>query len=477
MKRKILSLLTLCMIILFTCGLVACDLFATEEGHVHNFDKQVAESDYLVSPATCIQKAKYYFSCECGEKNSETFEYGDFADHTFTNYVYNDDAKCEQDGTETAVCDIEGCSKTHTKTKENTALDHDWSAWVAGENDTYTRVCSRDSTHIDIQTGDNHVHIFDRQVAENDFLVSPATCIKKAVYNFSCVCREKNDKTFEYGNFADHTFTNYVYNDDAKCGQDGTETAVCDIEGCSEKDTKTKENTAFTHDWSAWGLIENDTYIRTCANDKDNSHTETKSGTAYTVSFEFDGEPIYNDKTFYALPESTITGLPTIENEGIIFEGWAYNGQIIENGDICNFTENVTLTAKYLNIYKIKFSLTTKVYGKDVDRQLVDWGDLPHEDGQNIEEIVIEVVEGQSLKDVIEGFSKLPIVNTDDDNDNSANGYKYLGYWKWSSSKTSSTSIKVYPDTVFDRVTFANVKGGSVITIVPACQGYFSPFV
>lgn len=50
--------------------------------HVHSFKKQVAESKYLASAATCMAKATYYYSCVCGEKGTETFTYGAFAEHT-----------------------------------------------------------------------------------------------------------------------------------------------------------------------------------------------------------------------------------------------------------------------------------------------------------------------------------------------------------------------------------------------------------
>ena len=44
-----------------------------------------------------------------------------------------------------------------------------------------------------------------------------------------------------------HSFTKYVYNNDAKCELDGTETATCDY--CDAKDTKTANGTALAHEW------------------------------------------------------------------------------------------------------------------------------------------------------------------------------------------------------------------------------------
>jgi hypothetical protein len=90
----------------------------------------------------------------CGETE------GDVLGHSFTNYVYNNDATCTEDGTETAKCDR--CDATDTRTAVGTALDH--------------------------------------------------------------------------------SFTNYVYNNDATCTEDGTETAKCDK--CDATDTRTAVGTA-----------------------------------------------------------------------------------------------------------------------------------------------------------------------------------------------------------------------------------------
>ena len=49
-----------------------------------------------------------------------------------------------------------------------------------------------------------------------------------------------------------HSFTEYVYNNDAKVGVDGTETAVCDY-GCDATDTRTKAGTALSGGGSSGG--------------------------------------------------------------------------------------------------------------------------------------------------------------------------------------------------------------------------------
>ena len=58
--------------------------------HSHNFNKQITEERYLKSVATCTAKAVYYFSCECGEKGVQIFEYGDKLPHIFDKQITED---------------------------------------------------------------------------------------------------------------------------------------------------------------------------------------------------------------------------------------------------------------------------------------------------------------------------------------------------------------------------------------------------
>ena len=100
---KILVLL-LVLTVAVTC-LIACG------EHKCNFDKKVAESTYFCSGPTCTKKALYFYSCECGNKGTKTFESGDLLSHSFTNYVPDGNATYFEDGTKTAVCD-RGCMTT-----------------------------------------------------------------------------------------------------------------------------------------------------------------------------------------------------------------------------------------------------------------------------------------------------------------------------------------------------------------------------
>ena len=106
--------------------------------HTHAFDKKVVEEEYIVSEATCTSPAVYCKSCECGEKGTETFEYGSALDHSYKwqhdaekhwkqcircdakdaeeNHIYDDesDAACNTCGYERSATPVE---HTHTLTK------------------------------------------------------------------------------------------------------------------------------------------------------------------------------------------------------------------------------------------------------------------------------------------------------------------------------------------------------------------------
>ncbi len=61
------------------------------ETHTHAFNIEKASSEYLKSAATCQAQAVYYKSCTCGAKGTETFTYGEKAEHIAdtTKWVYD----------------------------------------------------------------------------------------------------------------------------------------------------------------------------------------------------------------------------------------------------------------------------------------------------------------------------------------------------------------------------------------------------
>ena len=83
MKKTIGVLLSVLYICCVSTGFIGCK----NDKHIHAFDKQVITDEYKATDATCVEKAKYYYSCECGAKGTKTFEYGSATNHNFVSGI------------------------------------------------------------------------------------------------------------------------------------------------------------------------------------------------------------------------------------------------------------------------------------------------------------------------------------------------------------------------------------------------------
>ena len=99
MRKPVCVLLALVCAFAFTaCGETNVDGNGGDNGdndnnqtHIHEFTAEVVSDKYLASPATCTAKAKYYYSCACGEKGSTTFESGETLPHTYDKRIATDE--------------------------------------------------------------------------------------------------------------------------------------------------------------------------------------------------------------------------------------------------------------------------------------------------------------------------------------------------------------------------------------------------
>ena len=127
MRKKLL----LC-IIAVVCFCAAC-MVACNEPHAHNFDQRVVEDAYFATEATCTEKATYYKSCKCGEKGTETFEHGDYAEHTKADELSKNAThhwyECTADACDAKVEEVE-----HTKADElSKNATHHWYECTAND--------------------------------------------------------------------------------------------------------------------------------------------------------------------------------------------------------------------------------------------------------------------------------------------------------------------------------------------------------
>ena len=170
----------------------ACGETETTYSDEYNEDNHETEVVIDAKDPTCTEAGrtagKYCSSCNKVFELQETIN---ALGHSFKNYVSNEDATCTENGTETATCDR--CTETDTREEADSALGHAWAA----------ATCA-----------------------------APETCT---------VCGATQGEKLE------HSFTNFVSNNDATCTEDGTKTAVCD-NGCNSKSTVTDTGSALGHD-------------------------------------------------------------------------------------------------------------------------------------------------------------------------------------------------------------------------------------
>ena len=83
----------------------------------HNWD-----GGTVTTPATCTTPGVKTYTCQTQSAHTKTQEIPALG-HLFETYVYNNDATCEADGTETARCAHPGCTVTDTRTAKGTKLE------------------------------------------------------------------------------------------------------------------------------------------------------------------------------------------------------------------------------------------------------------------------------------------------------------------------------------------------------------------
>ena len=179
---------------------------------------------HLGQDATCTEAGwKPYETCE--NCDYTTYEEIPALGHSFTSYVSNNDATCTEDGTETAKCDR--CEVTDTRTDEGSALGHNWAEEWTTDGTAHWHECSRcdeindkanhsggTATCIElaecevcgVEYGEFAEHVYVEN-AEEQYLVSAATCTTKATYYKSCsVCGEAGEEIFEFGDPLGHSY-------------------------------------------------------------------------------------------------------------------------------------------------------------------------------------------------------------------------------------------------------------------------------
>ena len=140
--------------------------------------------------STCTGSGSYdnvVYCTVCNDELSRETIMVDSVGHSFTNYVSNNDATCEKDGTETAKCDR--CDATDTRTDADSALGHSFTNYVSDNNasctadGTKTAKCDNcDATDTVTVEGSKLKHSYTETETK------APTCTENGVKTYTCEC-------------------------------------------------------------------------------------------------------------------------------------------------------------------------------------------------------------------------------------------------------------------------------------------------
>ena len=353
MKKSILSVLCLTFLISVAIFASGC-----QKKHTHTFTEQTVKDDYLSTAADCTNKAKYYYSCSCGEKGTETFEFGEPLGHNLSEWKIQKEATETEKGLKTKNCTRSGCNYSE----------------------------SEDIPML------SHTHKFTAEVAAEKYLATAATCIEKAKYYYSCSCGEKGSETFEYGESLNHSFTNYVSDNNATCTEDGTKTAKCDR--CTETDTITETGSKLNHSFTNYISDHNATCTKDGTKTAKCDHcdkTDTVTDIDSKLGHEFTNYVSDNNATYEKDGTKTAhcnhagcTSTDTVPDEGSKLESNMTFKTLLVNGDkvygkVSNNTETFSFVNEIEAVGLIKYFISFDIYGN----QKIDTKTIPLNIGDN----------------------------------------------------------------------------------------------
>ena len=228
----------------------------------------VWDSGTVTTPATCTGKGVRTYTCT-SSSHTKTEDIPAL-NHSFAGqeYVSDNNATCEQDGTKTARCvryGTGGCTETDTVT----------------------------------DTGSKLGHLFEDYVSNND-----ATCEQDGTKTARCVrygtggCMA-TDTVTDTDSKLGHLFEDYVSNNDATYAHDGTKTAKCvRYDQCGETHTMPDEGSR---------LIAPPLYRVTAKDGRDIAYTAEQKGGVLTVTVDED----------LAILTGRLSGIRTLKAQGV----------------------------------------------------------------------------------------------------------------------------------------------------------------
>ena len=139
--------------------------------HVHNYVIEFVDTTTFASHANCQSPAKYYKTCSCGAKGTETFESGS---KNSNNHVGEEKKWAEANKCMGYTCCLDVYTTKHSM---------------------YDGQCTLCGYKAD------HVHAYNEQIATEPHRASYADCQSAATYYYSCECGANGTMTFSSGGY------------------------------------------------------------------------------------------------------------------------------------------------------------------------------------------------------------------------------------------------------------------------------------
>ena len=193
-------------------------------------------------PATCTQDgyAAYWYCPDCGSyfadadgklDESETYTgpedfYQEAMGHSFTHYVYDNNATYDDDGTETAQCD-HGCGLTDTRTKVGSKLIDEAAPTVEGVTDGGTYCLTAEITVTDPNLESVTLNGQPVELVDGKLTVSAA----EGVQTLTATDRFGNTVTVTFTVNAQHTEGEVKITTPATTEREGVKTYACTVCG------------------------------------------------------------------------------------------------------------------------------------------------------------------------------------------------------------------------------------------------------
>ncbi len=196
----------------------------------HNYNQ--TEPLHLAKEADCVNAAKYYYYCACGEKSSETFTHGNALGHLIDEAVWS-----FSEGQHYHKCSRTGCNHIEGAQSHN----------MSGFTETLPPSCSEEGKEqSDCSICDYfeerpitklpHDWEYELTKQSESYVKNGETVSDVIIYNKCRVCGEVEEIARSDGHIHVHEqYTKIIFGKAPTCTEDGlTAGAICDAPGCGE---------------------------------------------------------------------------------------------------------------------------------------------------------------------------------------------------------------------------------------------------